>query len=319
MVRKNVYILKQLQVSILTVSILMLLCGCYSNDPKNANEVKEEAINNTTDLIAFFNKKGKYPRFKNSDLIFGDSVNTWVKELLQFDESGKIKASDKIFRKSAYVFEDKTDTLIYFMYGYSRQDSILDELRMRSFKNDSLIDDFLIIDFLKYPNVSYNYQINEDVLIVVSTKGLDKTHHSFIQLIDGRMSDCTIVPDTIFRRQDYMPIIGQKVRIYDNFKTKKLVLDEKEYPLTGTIVKGYGGGKSCTAYMMIQIKKAPNLKYEYLQTEQNINNQVSLYGLRNDSLELREQYCFDPSYWPVDEPVLIKSPVYIEYFADVTQ
>ncbi|MEO0727945.1 MAG: hypothetical protein AAFZ63_25590 [Bacteroidota bacterium] len=104
------------------------------------------------ELADHFNSKGRYARFVNSSLLFGDTLTLSQSALLKFDST---LLHEKIYRKAAYQIYSDPDSIIYFMYGLSRQESVLDEVRIRSFKRDSLLGDFLIIDPDKDPTMSY--------------------------------------------------------------------------------------------------------------------------------------------------------------------
>ncbi|MFZ4798319.1 MAG: hypothetical protein ACOYMA_12555 [Bacteroidia bacterium] len=81
--------------------------------------------------------------------------------------------------------------------------------------------------------------------------------------------------------------------------------------MTGTITKLYGS--KCGFYMIILLDKNELVSDAFVATSNVINNPTKLFKLNNDQTEDRTDICVTNGNWPVEEPVLIKNKVYIEF------
>lgn len=279
-------------------SFLVILLNCNSLENK---------VQNKHDLVDFFNSKGRYDRFTNSNLNFGESLNSSVKGILLLDSNSKIK----YYRNCAFSKTNGDKTINYFIYGTSVSDSLVSQLRIRSLKNKTLIDDKLIFDFNKKSNLSFDYWVGDNILRFYSRKENGKAHFSEFLLNEGLITNIPFIPDSIFRRLDYIPVAGQKVRIFDDFSSKKLEINGIKSSMTGTITRLYGS--KCGFYMIIRLDKNDLVSDSFVATSNVINNSTELFKLNNDQTEERTDICFIDGSWPVEEPVLIKNKVYIEF------
>lgn len=293
-----------------TINIILLhLCVIFI-----ASCDTQPSLSNHQDLVDFFNDKGKYPRFTNSSLNFGDTIDLSIKNLLQFNLG---RFNDKIYRKAAYQFVDDQESISYFMYGLSKEEFTLDEVRIRSFKYDSLIGDFLLIDLYKNKSLNYDYlyddyQYDEPTLVVKAMNSLKETHYSFYSFYQGRIINNTIVPDTIFRRHDLLSKTGQKIMIYDDFDSKTLTIGNEKTIVTGSIKRLFRG-EDCEKHLIVQLNKKL-LGFSYLYLDEKISDMSSLYGLETDSLIEGREACLKVSGKPFSERKLIQEEVvYIDY------
>jgi len=69
----------------------------------------EHPPNKTADLISYFNAKGRYNRFANASLMFGEQLTPSAKKVLQFDTLSE----QYIYRKAAHVFSKAEDAPIF--------------------------------------------------------------------------------------------------------------------------------------------------------------------------------------------------------------
>ena len=106
--------------------------------------------------------------------------------------------------------------------------------------------------------------------------------------------------------------MGRRVQLADGYYNNETRENNKQIMASGKIVELFGGGKSCPIFMMIDLD-TPYRGFQYLQANHYINAYTTIYGLASDSLELRMVECFEPSYWPVKEPVFLKKDIYLEY------
>ncbi len=277
---------------------LVILLSCNSSE----NKVQNKQV-----LVDYFNSKGRYDRFTNCNLNFGESLNSKVKGLLLLDSNSKIK----YYRNCAFSKISGEDTINYFMYGTSVSDSLVSQLRIRSLKNKTLIDDKLIFDFNKKSNLSFDYWVDDNILRFYSRMGNGKAHYSEFRLNKGLITNISFIPDSIYRRLDYIPKVGQKVRIYDDFSSKKVEINGIKSTMTGTITQHYGD--KCGFYIIIRLDKNELLSDSFVTTSSVINNPTKLFKLKNDQTEERTNICLTNGSWPVEEPVLIKDKVYIEF------
>lgn len=267
----------------------------------------ENKLSSTDKLITYFNSKGRWQRFQNSSLIFGENLTTEVGKSLQF----KPDNLKNTYRKVAHVF-DTDSSITYFMYGLASSDSVLSELRVRSLRNADVVDDNLILQYSGENQLYHDYWFNENMMILYSRKSEHLTHYSYFLFEDGEVINKTLIPDTVFQVHRLLPEPGQRVKLSDGYYTTETRENKKETIATGRITKVFGGGKSCRTYMMIELD-VPFQGYNFIQVNFSINSYTSVHGLLNDSLELRPIRCFEPSEWPIRDPVFLKKNIYIEY------
>ncbi|WP_020538972.1 hypothetical protein [Lewinella cohaerens] len=280
---------------ILLILSLVIVLGC---------ETKTE-IYNHEDVVEYFNSKGRYPRFVNSDLLFGDTIGAEIKKILEFDPK------DRVYRKAAYQLKNDQDAIIYFMYGLSRIEPMLSQVRIRSFKRDSLAGDFLIIDLDKDSSISYDYWFDEPMLIVEARNKLDETHYSYYRFYEGQIINTTFVPDTIFKKTDLMPRLGSIVQIYDEFNDKLLRIGDQEESTSGKIIKMFRG-EDCREHMILALTDSL-LGYKYLLVDYQFDATTSISGLQNDSLIEGREACLKISAKPPGEIQWLKEKAYIDY------
>ena len=107
-------------------------------------------------------------------------------------------------------------------------------------KNDSIfIGDNLLIDKLLKPEPIYDYNnfSSNFTLIATNDKG---THTSHNKLSEGALINETILPDSIFRRQDWIPEKERRIRIFNNYDSRKMETNGEAYDLRGVIRSFYG-------------------------------------------------------------------------------
>lgn len=235
-------------------------------------------------LILHFNSKGRYARFSNSQLIFGDSVGQGIKEKLGLDS-----ADNKIYRKAAHTYYAEADSFIYYMYGVAVSDSVMKEVRIRTYKNRNFISDFQIIDLLKDEIIAYDYEFLDNEIIIVAANPSRRTHRTHLSIEDGYVVDHTIIPDTIYRRQDYGFVKGDEVRIYNDFATRTLKLEDRPYVLEGQVVEVYKE-RGFRPKMIVELNGDELLGYKYLGLGSYRNRTSKLDGLTNPTLIIPSGY-----------------------------
>lgn len=234
-------------------------------------------VENNKDLVEYFNGKGRYPRFTNSELIFGDTINAEKRKVLKLDSIGN---EVRIYRKAAYRITADPDAFIYFMYGLSKEDAILNEVRIRSFKRDTLIGDYLIISLDKDRSIIYDYWFEEPTLIVEARNASKAKHYSYYRFLEGQIINTTFVPDTLFRRTDLIPESGTMVRIYDDFDDKLLRIGDQRISVRGKIIQRFRG-EDCRDHMIVELLDSL-LGYKFLLVDYQLSATTSLSGLQND-------------------------------------
>jgi hypothetical protein len=266
------------------------------------------SVESYKDLVEYFNGKGRYPRFENSELIFGDTINAEKRRILKFDSIGN---AVRIYRKAAYRSKDDPDAIVYFMYGLSKEDAILNEVRIRSFKRDTLIGDYLIINLDKDRSIIYDYWFEEPTLIVEARNTSKATHYSYFRFHEGQIVNTTFVPDTLFRRTDLVPELGSMVRIYDDFGDKLLRIGDQEINVRGKIIQRFRG-EDCRDHMIVELIDSL-LGYKFLLVDYQLNATTSVSGLQNDRLIEGREACLKTSGKPESEAEKIKEKAYIDY------
>ena len=283
---------------VLFLLVVIIILGCEAT-------VKEEKLK---DLFEYFNGKGRYPRFTNSELIFGDTINAEKRKVLKLDSIGN---EVRIYRKAAYRITADPDAIIYFMYGLSKEDAILNEVRIRSFKRDTLIGDYLIINLDKDRSIIYDYWFEEPTLIVEAKNTSKAKHYSYYRLHGGQIINTTFVPDTLFRRTVLFPELGTMVRIYDDFDDKVLRIGDQEISVRGKIIQRFRG-EDCRDHMIVELADSL-LGYKFLLVDYQLNATTSLSGLQNDRLVEGREACLKTSGRPEGEAEEIKEKAYIDY------
>lgn len=274
---------------------------------------QSEAILNHKNLANLFNSAKRYPRFINTNLIFGDTINLHQKVLLHFHTTW---LKEKIYSKAAYQISNGNDSIIYFMYGLSKEEKVLNELRIRSFRKDSFLGDFLIVDLDKDHSLNYDYWYEDylfdhPALVVQAMNDSEETHYSFYLFYQGKMIDKTIVPDTIFRRDDIIPSNGQAVKVYDDFQSKTLTIRDKKNEVSGRISQVFRG-EDCSRHIIVELDDSL-LDFRYIYFDETLSDISNLYGLQSDSLMDGKEACLKESAKPLSELILIKEKVYIDY------
>ncbi|MEM7297510.1 MAG: hypothetical protein AAF391_04505 [Bacteroidota bacterium] len=292
--------------TLITTSLFSSIILLISCDTQPTTGVHDE-------LITFFNSEGRYPRFTNSRLIFGDTISVEQRMLLQFDTE---QVGKSIYRKAAYTFPNSADPSIYFIYGVSKKDAVLHQVRIRSFRGDSLIGDFLIIDLDKHPSLTYDYWYDdhlydEPTIVVQAMNRAKASHHSFYSFQHGQIINTTIVPDTIFRRRDMLASFGQRISIYDDFKNKTLTIGKKEIKAEGRLTQ-YFRGEDCSNHIIVQLDDTV-MGYEYIYFDETLSDVAALHGLQSDSLIQGKEACLKGSAKPYSELTLLKEKVFFDY------
>jgi len=139
------------------------------------------------------------------------------------------------------------------------------------------------------------------------------THYSLYVLEEGQIINKTLIPDTIFGQHGLVSEIGLQIRLLDGYYTNEEKQDNRQTIATGKIIESFGGGKSCHIYSLVELDQTYK-GFSFLQINYLINAYTNVYGLSSDSLILKPVECFEPSYWPVEEPVFLEEGIYIEYF-----
>lgn len=261
-----------------------------------------------THIEAFdeFNKARRYPRFKNTKLIIGNVLNEEHKKLLTLDT---IEA--QIYSISAQKLYLDLGVISYYMYGISREDSILSEVRIKSFKKDQEIGEFQIIDFDKDKKLVYDYWIDGATLTVKAMNEKGQSHYTYYKYHKGKMLNTNSIPDTIFRRHDLYPEIGRRVRIYDDFVEKLLQIGNEKVQLEGEIVQCFRG-EDCKNYMIVALDKKMG-DYHFVLADCQMTRMTSVAGIKTDSLVEGKEACLKTSTKPFSTPKLIHKQVYIDY------
>lgn len=297
---------KNILVKSLIGIIIILISGCNS-----ITSIK--SFGDVSDIVEEYNSGNKSQRFKNSKMYFRNTLTLNEKERLSFKANNENAVKTQFFKMSAYIRNEEDGMIGYFLYGTSKKDSILSEFRIRSLQNGKIIEDFLIVDLLSNKDLSYDYQIDKDNLVLKAQNRKGETHHSIFCLKSGELINKTIIPDTIFRRQDLEPDQGRRVVIFTDFQSKTLKIQDEDIIVTGVIEKKYRG-VDCLIKMIIKLDDNPSMSFNYIQTASVVNNLSDLHGLESDVLIQVEDQCLKIAHQPKTDPEFILSNVYVEYY-----
>lgn len=257
--------------------------------------------------IDSYNSGKKLERFTNTNLLFRGMLDEWNCKIL----FNRIQDNcNNIYRKSVYEFLG--DSCEYYMYGISKNDSLALELRIRSFCNGSFVSDYLIIDFEKRNGIFFDYSFNSNVMVLCSAKD-GWTHHSYYKFINGNIINETLIPDTIFNKQNQIPDAGRRVRIFNDFELNKMNYDGVIFELTGIITKLFRG-KGYIDNMIIRLDTARFLNSRYIQTGMVVNSETTMSRVKSDSLVILKNYDLKQCVWPIYEPEFLLSDVVVEYY-----
>lgn len=270
-------------------------------------------IDDVSDIVEDYNRGSKSQKFNNSKMRFRDRLTVKEKKRLSFKANNENVMEPQFFKMNAYIQNENDSLTGYFLYGISWKESILSEFRIRSLRGGKIIEDFLIVDLLDNKEVSYDYQVNKGNLVLEAQNGKGETHHSIFYLKNGEIINRTIIPDTIFRRQDLQPDKGQRVLIYTDFQSKTLKIRDEEITVTGVIEEKYRGS-NCSINMIIKMDENPSIDLNYIQTASIVNNLSDLYGLKSNVLIQIEDQCLKIAHEPRIDPEFILSNVYVEYY-----
>ncbi|MEL6835004.1 MAG: hypothetical protein AAFP77_18550 [Bacteroidota bacterium] len=279
------------------LSVILSFNGC----------TPENKLADTNDLVACFNSRGRWERFQNATLMYGEKITKEAGELLLFDTS----EIDKIYRKAAHVFEADSN-IVYYMYGVASSDSILSEWRVRSFRNNEMVSDALLLKFFEDDRHYHDYWFDGNQMTLSTRKVGGLRYHTYFHFEHGEVINDTTIIVPVFKSKVLWPDLGRKVLLSNRNHNNEEQDYKAEIILKGTSSKFFGGGKSCPRYMIVELD-TPYKGFQFIQTNSYINQYTSIYGLVNDSLELRMIECFEPSYWPVQEPVFLERDIYLEY------
>lgn len=287
--------MKREKQSILFLIILVLISCDLGLRTETHSQVFEE-----------FNRKGKYPRFRNSNLLIGNKVDYRIRKYLMLDT-----IDAEIYRISAQKTGNETELIRYYIYGLARQDSILSEVRIKSFKGNLEIGDYQIIGLENHTEIDYDYWIDESILTVQAMNGSKETHYSYYRFDEGQIINTTVIPDTIFRRQDLLPEIGVMIKIYDDFEERKLKITDQRKDIEGKIIQCFRG-EDCGQYMIVKLTEEI-LNYSFLLIDCQVNRMTSIKGLESDSLIEGLESCLKSAAKTLDEPQLIHENAYVSY------
>lgn len=297
----------------ITISFFLLssyLTNCKS-EIRNYKELSKH-----TEVVKAINTSKKVERFKNADLIFGKQMNPELLTFLGLD-SFKSNKGVKYFSKSAFEVINGGNRCIYYLYGTSMADGLLHQLRLHCYRNDVFTDDYLVHEFPTYSDLKYDYFMNDiDTSLTFIVRKGKATHHTHFLLREGELINKTFIPDSIIRRQDYIPTVGQKIRILTDFKTRQITMNGQQIEMFGTIAKLFGpwkGGRR--PHMIIKLDNKSYMPGALVSTDLCINRTSSLYKLENDKMkQVEDEWSANGFHdWPAIEPTLLINEVYIEY------
>lgn len=231
-----------------------------------------------------FNAPGRFPRFKNSQLIFGDTLDVTSRSRL------KLTGKNKTFYRKAAYHEVNNDSVVYFMYGVSEVGAMLKEIRIRSMLHDTVLDDQVFIDYHKGDGLSYDYTFSHDEFVVIARNVEQQTHSSLFQLNAGEILDKTFIPDSIFRRQDLYPDLNKLVNIYDDFAAKTLNSPNESRQVKGKITS-FLCDDDCREFMIIDLLGDEFANYPFLLVERSIFNTTSVYGAKSTESTMSHTPC----------------------------
>ena len=290
---------------ILIASILIFSCQ------------KEELKNITTyqALNQYFNEPGKHRSFfKNSDLIFGDTLDRQILKMLKIERANSI---DKVYRRSlSFVRVENLDSIFYFIYGVGTKDSLLNELRINSFFNGELVTNFQLINLHKYRNVRYMYLVNSNSITVRSFLE-KKEHYSTFSFFNGVVKNSTLIPDSIFERypHDFYMKEHIPIALFNDYKSKKFITEEKDtFELRGEYKKVYGG-KGKGYYLILQLESNPFIRNKYVSVYNQRNTSSPLYLLESDEIYWNPDTLMGLSY-PVGKISKFLDHIYADYLRE---
>ena len=297
---------------IIQFSLLVLLFFSCASENKEVPKV----YHTYQQLSDFFNSKGRYKsKFKNEDLLFGDTLSWAILHFMSFDSIEQ--GSKRYFRSQAFIRESGIqDSSFYFIYGVSSRDSILDELRIRTFLNGEYVKDYLLIDKKASPNVDYSYLVL-DCKIEIQGQINQKKHYSDYTFFKGQLFNQTLVPDTVFEkypRQFYLKE-SRPIVIYNHYESKDFIsLKGESHRLTGKFVGWYGNHKLGQTYRIIALDKNSLIQHPYVSIKEQRNQATPLFLLTSKEVFQKEDLMeAGILYWPKGKITRFPQDVYVDY------
>lgn len=290
--------------------MLLLFTLLLSCEPKGKDPVLKE-INSIEELKEYFLQTKQAQRFSNTHLWVRDTVNDQVRR--KFFNLNKVDDYNFLFRiKSIEFYQNSNST--YFLYGLANRFDVLEQIRVRSYQGDELMEDLSVlqVDSDTYSSNSYFDYWFEGQELVLLRKNINGTNHQYFQLNDGQIMNKSIIPDSLFRRQDYIPDLERRVRILNDFSDKKVSINNEKFALTGKLKKYIGGGKGCSSFILVELDKMIFNKFTHVLIRPVINRMSSISGLKDAKL-IRKKQCDERVYWPADSIFEFQEQVYIEY------
>lgn len=267
---------------------------------------KETEIKTVDELKKYFTASPKKQRFKNTHIWARDVVSEDVKQA--FFPYWSDSTNTKLYRITA-PNQTKDSVYTYFLYGVSDKADNFRTLRMCSFKDGISYHDTLLFSLEDSLEIDYWFI---DSTIIVYRANEEGIHHSSLKLVKGKLQDETLIPPTIFRRKDFIPEKGDRIKVFNDFDTEKLQIGNQSKIVTGKVVMKIGGGKGCSVYMIVELDNPFRDSLNYLVTNPVINQMSRLFGLKNAKLKKVFQ-CDIETELPADTLVDLKTMVYIKY------
>ena len=287
----------------LTLLLFVVFLSCQ---PKEKDLILKN-INSIEELKEYFLQTKKIQRFSNTHLWVRDTVSDQVRR--KFFNQEEIDDYKFLFRITSIKFYTDT-TSTYFLYGLANKFDIVEQIRVRSYREEKLIEDLPAWQTDTYTDhFNYWFENQELVFLRGNTRG---TNHKYFLLKDGQIVDNNIIPDSLFRRQDYIPELERKVRLLTDFSDKKVNVNSEKFSLTGRLMKYIGGGKGCDKFILVELDNSILNKFTHILIRPVINRMSSIYGLRNEKL-IRKEQCDERVFWPADSIFEFQEQVYIEY------
>jgi len=198
-----------------------------------------------SELYEQFTQKGRIHKFENSALMFGSEKisNTDLMNVLKMDTTQLSKIKADIYRKGAFKLNDENDTTTVFKYAVAK-DRQIQEVRFRTFRSGSFIEDKAILQFKPNSKVDYDYYVLDDLIYVIATNEKKEKHYTFYRIFRGNINQISFTPDTLFQKEKPFQVgqfLNKEVVIYNDFKDKEFETTETgKGRLTGKVIGMYG-------------------------------------------------------------------------------
>lgn len=276
------------------------------------------------DGVYFDNRDDFCMNFKNnSDKIFiknhsfqfyGINLRGNIPSLLGFKDSTLQKMDDSLIFKGCYKIMGEHDSLHIFKYGWAdKKLKNLKELRFRILKGNELQDDKAVISIGDNPALNYDYFVMGNHIHVTITNKQREIHDIFFKITGDTIQRISDYPKGFFHKDWHHNLLGKRVRVYNEFKNKKLILNKEDFGrIEGKTIASYGE-KGAGDYYLVELDKKSKIQTKYVSfLKNNLFHPRSLYALDSPELEEVGAVILNSKQMPKQPPVKIAEDVFVE-------